>query len=316
MLADVAQRQRAEHARRTAHGSRRRRRECATTPRSCGNAHAAEHDVVAGAECVHVEAMADARSSLIGAPTMEANRRQVRPGGDLEVVLAAFDQQRAQALRSIAIDSSVTATPASRAASSARVSCSAAEQLRRQRAPQAFARLGAVDAAVVAGRLSVSRTGAASTAPTGSLRPRSSNWSRSSRRAGSGAPHRGPARNHRAARLSGSALRPGQHRIGARFAATAGEHRLAAQFATSPARRIVRRQHDHHAFDRRMRRATRAACTRSAACRRRRGIAWESSPPKRGRGRRRARSPRSRRRGPVAAGPAAVPRRLSGSTTR
>ena len=55
--------------------------------------------------------------------------------------------------RSIAIASSVTSTPSASAASSARPSCRRRNSCGGQRAPQAFARLGAVDATVVAGTL-------------------------------------------------------------------------------------------------------------------------------------------------------------------
>ena len=81
----------------------------------------------------------------------------------------------------------------------------AAEQLRRQRAPQAFARLGAVDAAVVAGALEgvahgrgedrADRVDAAAIEQAG----------RGRRSAGSAARHRAPARSRRGRTLSGNA---------------------------------------------------------------------------------------------------------------
>ena len=68
-----------------------------TRPRSNGMAHAAERDAVAGAEGVHVEAVAGRGCPC--APPMRARPLEVGGGGDLEVRLVARNDARPQARR-------------------------------------------------------------------------------------------------------------------------------------------------------------------------------------------------------------------------
>src|SRR5690606_25276503 len=127
---DVAQRQRAEHrvAQRMDGDVAIAVRDHATRVR---HAHAAEHHVVAVAEGVDVETMADSQvhpRDPVGAAEAATKRRYRKYSRSAIVVTLKLSSLPSTSsgrwpCRSMAMDSSVTSMPASRADCSARVSC-------------------------------------------------------------------------------------------------------------------------------------------------------------------------------------------------
>jgi hypothetical protein len=131
-----------------------------------GNAHAAEHEMVALAEGVHVETAADAQvmraSSGIRFRIDSASASP--PAWSPDVVFRALDQARLEAERLHRHRLVGDRRAAAHRRLQGAIRPAAAEQLRGQRAPQLLARLGRGDALTprpCSLRLSVSRTGAA-----------------------------------------------------------------------------------------------------------------------------------------------------------
>ena len=178
--------------------------------------------------------------------------RQIRLRGDLEIVFAALDQQRAQPLplhrhRFVGDRYASRKRGVQRAAE-----LHAPEQLRRERAPQMLAGLGAVDAALVARTFQgvahrcgedrtdrVAGTQIDQTVEVGmrNVRPRS------------------VVHQHEFIGTHGirQRIQTGQHRTGARVGADAGHHRFTVQRLPPLPMMVVCGQHHHHAVDGRMR---------------------------------------------------------------
>ena len=311
-------------ARRTAHGSARRHRNARSMPRSNGMRTPPSITWSPSPKACTSKPLADAHSpprQIQDKPRLRMNSASARSAGVVTLMLSsrAFDQQRpqAQALhrhRLVGDRRAVAHRRLQRAGQAA-----APEQLRRQRAPQALrAARSCCCATASSARLSVSRTGAARIAPTGSAWPIASRRLRSTpRRQGRAASctstqlvvaHAWPAAPARPASTeSARSAPPRQVKIG-----------LPSISRQPGPERVVRRQRDHHAIHCRMRRARRAAlCSISGCAGDLAGIAWACRRRSARRGRRRARRPRSSRRSPLSASASAGLRGgACGSTTR